>query len=152
MQASNLPKLVAFVANPRTARDILRLATPRFDVTVEYAAPAALAAIQSAGTPAVLVAEQVPRSDDATTPRTGPGAAALLEAARIRCPNAHRVLLTIPDQLPDLIPILHGGTAQVIASLPIDPKEFLAAITAALTAKGGTATAPPGYAAPNALS
>ena len=134
MQLPTLPKLIAFVVNPRTARDILRLASPRFEVTVEYAAPAALAAVQSAGASAVLVAEQTPRCDDGhDMPRgPGPGAAALLEAARIRCPAVHRILLAAPEQLPELISILHGGTANVVAALPIDPKEFLAAITASI--------------------
>ena len=131
MQTPTRSRLVAFVVNPRTARDVLRLASPRFEVTVEYAASAALAAAQSAGAGAVLVAEQAVAADEGreVVRAAGPNAAALLEAARIRCPNVHRVLLASPHQLPELISILHGGTVNVIASLPIDPKEFLAAIT-----------------------
>ncbi|QOV89956.1 hypothetical protein [Humisphaera borealis] len=154
MPLLNPPRLVAFVVNPRTARDILRLASPRFEVMVEYSAPAALAAIQAAGASAVIVAEQTPRCDDGheAPQSTGPGAAALLEAARIRCPAVHRVLLAAPDQLPELIPILHGGTVSVIAALPIDPKEFLAAITANLpTPRPATAAGNPPSIAANTL-
>lgn len=135
MQTPNRSRLVAFVVNPRTARDVLRLASPRFDVTVEYAAPAALAVAQAAGPTGVLVAEQaLSGSDGVEIARpAGPSAVSLLEAARIRCPALNRVLLAAPSQLPELIHILHGGTVNVIATVPIDPKEFLTAIMAGVT-------------------
>ncbi|HEX8915547.1 MAG TPA: hypothetical protein VF796_24550, partial [Humisphaera sp.] len=107
-------RLVAFVTTPRTARDVLRLASPRFEVIVARTAPAALAALQSAGDDAVLVAEHVhaPSPADAGGPSDPAepakpaafGAAALLEAARIRCPSSRRLLLAAPDELTALIP------------------------------------------------
>lgn len=127
MALPNPGKLVAFVANPHTARRILHLASPRFDVTVEYAAAAALNATISAGPGTVLVVEQ-PADDGQTIRPAGPGSVALLEATRLRCPGVHRVMLAPADQMATLIPILHRGMANAIVALPINPVEFLTAI------------------------
>jgi len=107
---------------------VLRLASPRFDVVIQYNASAALTAAQDAGTQ-VIVGEQIADGVDGVerVRPPQPRAASLLEAVRIRCPSVLRILLTAPEQLASLIPILHGGTANAIVSLPIDPKEFLAA-------------------------
>lgn len=129
-------KLVVFANNPRTIRDVLRLASPRFEVIVVRAATAALAAAQSAGV-AVLVAEYqetpVESNSVSAAKPCKPGAVALLEAARIRCPAVRRVLLANADLGLSLIPILHGATAQSIVPLPIVAKEFIAALLPSAT-------------------
>ena len=137
-------KLVAFVTTPRTARDVLRLASPRYEVIVAKTATAALGALQSAGDDAVLVAEHVstppPAVDSAVAPDAarpaGFCAAALLEAARIRCPSSRRLLLAGDEHLTDLIPLLHNGAAHIVVPLPIVAKEFVSAIS---TSRGGVA-------------
>jgi hypothetical protein len=140
MQIPRRGTLVALIANPRTSRDVLRLASPRFDVVLARTATEALAAVQAGGGAAVLVAEHPkPPTDDDGNPvpkSSEPGALALLEAARIRCPNVHRVLLAWPEVMPALIPIIHAGTAHTLVPLPVVVREFLAAILPPATEAG----------------